>query len=103
MAPRKKMSGKTAAKIQSLFSPGSKGSRDPDYIREYLTDEDAKVLIAQLFDRNGVPLAALSVPDAFIVRRVKAKLDAGTALTNPELVVLLHIQGVVAAFAAEEL
>ena len=99
----KKLTKPTAKKIQALFAPGSRGAKDPDYIREYLSDGDAKVLIESLFDRNGRPIAALSVPDAYILKRVKGKLDAGTALTNEELVVVLHIQGVVAAFAAGKL
>lgn len=98
-----KLPKRTAHKITSLFAPGSKGAKDPDYVREYLSEEDAISLIEHLTDADGKPSPLLSVPDAFIIRRIRERLQAGTKLTNQELVVLLHIQGAAAAFASSKL
>lgn len=87
----------------TLFSPGSKGARDPDYVREYLTDDDARDLLSRLMTPSGGTIAGLSTPDAYIVKKLNEKAKTGGRFTGAELVVLLHIQGVVAAFAASKL
>lgn len=96
----KKRSG-TAKKVQGIFAPGTGKATDPDHVRKYLTDDDARELLSRLVGEHGKPHDALSFVDQAIVKRLHKKRDDG--FTNPELVVLIHIQGVMAAISETEL